>query len=106
MRELLGGATEDVRKPLDPFLMRHIHERVIAKDIRQAVRAGVRLRYLLRRPKVPPPRHICQRKENREDDRHHQNCCQKLFLNARDSYGLPTARRPPVFFILMVELVR
>ena len=28
MRKLLGGAAEDLRKPPDPFLMRHVHEGV------------------------------------------------------------------------------
>ena len=38
----------------------------VAKDIRQAVLASVRLRYLLRRPKVPPPRRKRQHKEKRD----------------------------------------
>jgi hypothetical protein len=53
MRELVGGAAENLGEPLDSFLMRHVYEGAVAKDIRQAVRAVVRLRDLLRRPKVP-----------------------------------------------------
>src|SRR6185369_2665138 len=45
---------------------------MVAEDIRQGVLAGIRLpmRHLLRRPKVPPPSHKRQRKENREN-----SCC-------------------------------
>ena len=75
MRELLGGAAEDLRKPLDPFLMRHVHEGPVAEHIRQAVRAVVRRRDLLRRPKVPPPRRIGQRKQHRKS-RCQENGCQ------------------------------
>jgi len=49
--------------------MRYVHEVAVAKDIRQAVLAGVRLpvRHLLRRPKVPPPRQKRHYKEDHED---------------------------------------
>ena len=67
MRELRGGAAEDLREPADAFLMRHVHEVAVAEDIRQAVWAGVRRRHLLRRPKVPPPRHERQHEDDRED---------------------------------------
>ena len=43
MRKLLGGAAEDFCEPPDSFLMRYVHEVAVAKDIRQAVWAGVRL---------------------------------------------------------------
>ena len=68
MWKLLGGAAKHLCEPADSFLMRYVHEVVAAKDVRQAVFAGVRLvmRHLLRRPKVPPPSHICQQNEKRE----------------------------------------
>ena len=60
MRELLGRAAEDLIEPLDTLLMRYVDQVAVAKNIRQAVWAGVRLGgHLLRRPKVPPPRHKC-----------------------------------------------
>jgi hypothetical protein len=72
MRKLFGGAAEDLCEPPDSFLMRYVHEGAVAEDIRQGVWAGIRLpvRHLLRRPKVPPPSHKRQRKENREN-----SCC-------------------------------
>ena len=72
MRKLFGGAAEDLCEPPDSFLMRYVHEGAVAEDIRQGVLAGIRLlvRPLLRRPKVPPPSHKRQRKENREN-----SCC-------------------------------
>src|SRR6478672_6851548 len=72
MRILLGGAAEDLCEPKDSFLMRYVHQGTVAEDIRQGVLAGIRLpmRHLLRRPKVPPPSHKRQRKENREN-----SCC-------------------------------
>ena len=75
-RELLSGAAEDLCEPLDSFLMRYVHQVAVAKDIRQAVLAGVRLpvRRLLRRPKVPPPRHIRQHKEDHEDGCYDDRC--------------------------------
>jgi len=46
-----------------------VHEVVATKDIRQAVLAGVRqfVRHPFRRPKVPPPRHKGDCKEDHED---------------------------------------
>ena len=77
MRKLFGGAAEDLCEPPDPFLMRYVHEGAVAEDIRQGVLAGLRLplRHLLRRPKVPPPGHQRQRKENRHGSCY-KNCCQ------------------------------
>src|SRR6516225_8953277 len=83
MRELLSRAAEDLCEPLDSLLMRHIREGAVAEEIRQAVGACVHPRHLLRRPKVPPPRHIRQRKENREDNCH-KNCYQSSSLQTRD----------------------
>ena len=104
MRELLGGAAENLREPLDSFLMRHIYEGAIAEDIRQAVRGGVRLSHFLRRPKVPSPRRTCQRKENCEGDCH-KNRCQNLTLHARDIWA-PDVSETIGFFTSMVKLVR
>jgi len=70
MRKLLGRAAEDFREPPDPFLMRYVHEVAVAKDIRQAVRASVRLRHFLSRPTVAPPSYKRERKENRDG-----SCC-------------------------------
>jgi hypothetical protein len=85
IRELLGGTAEDLREPSDSLLVRHVQEGPVAKDIRQAVWAGVRLpgRHLLRRPKVPPPRHKRQRKENREGSGS-KNSCQSFSLHVRE----------------------
>jgi hypothetical protein len=84
MRKFLGRAAEDFREPPDPFLMRHVHEGAVAEDIRQGVLAGIRrpVRHLLRRPKVPPPSHKRQRKENR-DGNCYQSCCQNSSPQAR-----------------------
>ena len=71
MRELLRRAAEDFREPPDPFLMRDVHQVAVAKDIRQAVWAGVRLRYFLSRPAVAPPSYKRQGEENRDG-----SCCQ------------------------------
>jgi hypothetical protein len=87
MRELVGGAAENLGEPLDSFLMRHVYEGAVAKDIRQAVRAVVRLRDLLRRPKVPFPRYICQRKEYRKS-RCQKNDCQIFSLIFSDTTAL------------------
>ena len=95
MRELLGGAAEDLREPLDSVLMRRIYEGAMAEDIRQAVRGGVRLPYFLRRPKVPSPRYTRQRKENCECDCH-KNRCQDLTLHLVTS-GLLTPCKPSIF---------
>jgi len=85
MRKPLDGAAEDLCEPSDSFLMRHIHEVVAAKDIRQAVLAGVRLvaRHL-RRPNVPPPSPNREQKEKREDACCN-NRCQDLSPRARKS---------------------
>ena len=89
IRKLLGGAAEDLCEPPDSFLMRYVHEVAVAKDIRQAVWAGVRLpRDPLRRPKVPPPRHKRQHKENREGGCCN-NCCQTFSSHARRSRRSP-----------------
>jgi len=77
MRKLLGRAAEDVREPPDPFLMRHVHQVAFAKDIRQAVWAGVLLRHFLSRPTVAPPSYKRQCKENR-DGSCCKTCCQAL----------------------------
>jgi hypothetical protein len=81
IRELLGGAAENLWEPPDPFLVRDVHEVAVAKDIRQAVWAGVRLRQLLRRPKVPLPSHKRQCKENREGGCY-KNGCQNFLTNS------------------------
>jgi hypothetical protein len=93
MRKLFGGAAEDLCEPPDSFLMRYVHEGTVAEDIRQGVLAGVRLpvRRLLRRPKVPPPSHKRQRKENR-DGSCYKNCCQNSSSHARKS-RLPSSQR-------------
>jgi len=85
MRKPLDGAAEDLCEPSDSFLMRHIHEVVAAKDIRQAVLAVVRLvaRHL-RRPNVPPPSPNREQKEKREDACCN-NRCQALSPRARKS---------------------
>src|SRR5271165_3134539 len=85
MRKLFGGAAEDLCEPPDSFLMRYVHERPVAEDIRQGVLAGIRLpaRHLLRRRKVPPPSHQRQRKENR-DGSCYKNCCQNSSSHARN----------------------
>ena len=82
MRKLLGRAAEDFREPPDSFLMRYVHEVAVAKDIRQAVWAGVRLRHFLSRPKVAPPSHKRQCKENR-DGSCCKNCCQSSSSHTR-----------------------
>ena len=66
--------------------MWYVHEVAVAKDIRQAVLAGVRLfvRHLLRRPKVPPPRHKRQRNENRQEYCY-ENYPQSISPHARDN---------------------
>jgi hypothetical protein len=79
MREVLGGAAENLIEPPDSSLMRDVHEVAVAKDIRQAAWGGVHLRRLLRRPKVAPPRHKRQHKENRKGGCY-KNCCQDLSL--------------------------
>jgi hypothetical protein len=93
MRKLFGGAAEDLCEPPDSFLMRYVHEGTVAEDIRQGVWAGIRLpvRRLLRRPKVPPPSHKRQRKENRDGSRY-KNCCQNSSSHARKSI-LPSSQR-------------
>ena len=65
--------------------MRYVHEVAVAKDIRQAVLAGVHLpaRRLFRRPQVPPPRHKRQRNENRQECRY-ENYAQIFSSHARD----------------------
>ena len=85
MRKLLGGAAEDFCEPLDSFLMRYVHEVTVAKHIRQAVWAGVRRRerYLLRRPKVPPPRHKRQATKTANGSCY-KNCCQNFSSHARE----------------------
>ena len=77
MRELFGGAAKDLCEPPDSFLMRYVHEVAVAKVIRQAVLALIRLpvRHLLRRPEAPPPGNKRQRKENR-DGSCYKNCGQ------------------------------
>src|SRR6476646_1415674 len=75
MRKLLGRAAEDFREPPDPVLMRYVHEVAVAKYIRQAVWAGVRLRHFLSGPTVAPPSHKRQCKENR-DGSCCNGCCQ------------------------------
>src|SRR5258708_1424747 len=87
MRKLLGRAAEDFREPPDPFLMRDVHEVAFAKDIRQAVWAGVRLRHFLSRPTVAPPGYKRQCKENR-DGNCYKNCCQ-------DSSSYAGKSKPP-----------
>ena len=42
MRELLSRAAEDLVEPLDTLLMRYVDQVAVAKNIRQAVWAGVR----------------------------------------------------------------
>ena len=93
MRKLFGGAAKDLCEPPDSFLMRYFHEGAVAEDIRQGVLAGIRLpvRHLLRRPKVPPPSHKRQRKENR-DGSCYKNCCQNSSSHARKS-RLPSSQR-------------
>ena len=85
MRKSRGGATEDFCKPPDSFLMRYVCEVAIAKDIRQAVWGGIRLRewLLLRRPNVSPPGHKGQGDKNR-DGSCYKNCYQKLSSPARE----------------------
>src|ERR1700675_3739331 len=75
MRKLLGRAAEDFCEPPDPILMRYVHEVAVAKYIRQAVWAGVRLRHFLSRPTVAPPSYKRECKENR-DGSCCKNCCQ------------------------------
>src|SRR5271167_2687789 len=69
MRIFVSGAAEDLREPPHASLMRYVKERAVAEDIRQAVWTGIRLRDLLRRPKVSPPSQKRQRKEASDD------CC-------------------------------
>src|SRR4249919_4118263 len=75
MRKLLGRAAEDFREPPDSFLMRYVYQVAVAKDIRQAVWAGVRLRHFLSRPTVAAPSYKRQCKENR-DGSCCKTCCQ------------------------------
>src|SRR6266436_363531 len=96
MRKLFGGAAEDLCEPPDSLLMRYVHEWAVAEDIRQGVLAGIRspARHLLRRPKVPPPSHKRQRKENR-DGNCYKNCCQNSSSHARlDSQVLGDSPNP------------
>src|SRR5271169_1267444 len=74
MWKLLGGAAEDLCKPLNSFLMRYVHEATVTEDIGQAVWGGVRLRNFLCRPKVPPPRDKRQHKRKREGDCYEPYC--------------------------------
>ena len=86
MRKLFSGAAEDLCEPPDSFLMRYVYEGAAAEDIRQDVLGGIRLpvRHLLRRPKVPPPSHKCQRKEN-HDSSCDKSCYQNSPSHARKS---------------------
>src|SRR5271169_4763038 len=93
MRKLLGRAAEDFREPPDPFLMRYVHEVAVAKDIRQAVWAGVRLRHFPSRPTVAPPRYKRQYKKNR-DGSCCKTCCQSSSSHIRKS-RLSSSQRPP-----------
>ena len=73
IRESPCGAAEDIRQPLDAFLMRYVQEMRVTKDFLQAVRAGVHLsvRRFLGHPKVSPPR--CERQEKQDPDDRSQN---------------------------------
>jgi len=82
MRKLLRRAAEDFREPADPFLMRDVHEVAVAKDLRQAVWAGVRLRHVLSRPKVAPPSRKRQCKENRDG-----SCCKNYYCQISSSHA-------------------
>ena len=93
MRKLLGRAAEDFREPPDSFLMRYVHKVAVAKDIRQAVWAGVRLRHFLGRPTVAPPSYKRERKENR-DGSYCKNCSQSSLSHTRKS-GLSSSQRLP-----------
>src|SRR5476651_2437222 len=85
MRKLFGGAAEDLCQPPDSFLMRYVHDGGVADDIHQGVLASIRppVWHLLRRPKVPPPSHKRQRKENRDGS--YKNGCQNSSSHARVS---------------------
>src|SRR6478752_10208197 len=91
MRKLLGRAAEDFREPPDPVLMRYVHEVAVAKYIRQAVLAGVRLRHFLSRPTIAPPSYKRQCKENR-DGSCCKTCCQSTSSHTRWS-RLPSSQR-------------
>src|SRR5258707_9252719 len=93
MWKLLGRAAEDFREPPDPFLMRYVHEVAVAKDVRQAVRAGVRLRHFLSRPTVAPPSYDRQCNENR-DGSCCKTCCQSSSSHTRKS-RLSSSQRLP-----------
>src|SRR6516165_1559776 len=73
MREPLCRAAEDLIKPLDTLLVRYIDQAVVAKDIRQAVRAGVLLLKppFTGHPEVAPPRRERQTKKD------HAEGCQR-----------------------------
>src|SRR3954466_13062817 len=81
MRKFFGGAAEDLCEPAASLLMRDVHEVTVAKNICQAVWAGVSLRHFLRCPKVLPPGHKCQRQEN-GDGSYYQNCYQNFSSHA------------------------
>jgi hypothetical protein len=83
MRKLFSGAAEDLCQPPDSFLMRCVHEGAVAEDIRQGVLASIRVPvlHILRRPKVPPPGHKCQGKENRD------GCCYKYRYQNSSSHA-------------------
>ena len=92
MRKLFGGAAEDLCEPPNSFLMRYVHEVVVAKDVRQAVLAGVRLSCgTLRRPEVSPPSQQtpAQRKPRRQLL---QKLLPKLFLTCLASLGAQVLR--------------
>src|SRR5258707_10160446 len=93
MRKLLGRAAEGLREPPDPLLMRCVHEVAVAKDIRQAVWAGVRLRHFLSRPTVAPPSYKRECKEN-HDGSCCKNCCQSSSSHTRKSRLASSQRLP------------
>jgi len=83
IRKLPGGAAENVREPLDPLLVRNVHEVAVAKGFRQAVWTGIFLPgLLLPRPEVPPPRHKRQYKKDRNDGCQ-DHCCHVGYHDCR-----------------------
>lgn len=62
MRKSLGRAAEHLGEPPDPLLVWRVDQAGVAEGIRQAVRADIHFRHLLRRPQVAPP--CCKRQHN------------------------------------------
>ena len=80
--KLFSGSAEDLGKPTNTFLMRHVEEVVGTKGLRQQVWVFVRRlrRCFLRRPQVSPPRDKRQREEHGEEN-YRENWCQNQSSN-------------------------